>query len=266
MNAVQSESVTLLEGATWILETYQQISWDKLAEQSISLTSPSILYAVRKAHPEICPTPEQDIISAERFSDYEPQHFTNLYHHLRHLQLEFVGHSELAFYHALLIVLLRRGFDVERTFAEFESLWQQRAEMLFEQLSLRWLISAADTLIDQSPDPVRGAILMNAVSLINSFKIGETQRILLTDQLEPRSDQVIALSKQHRHLYDGLTYFRLGSDDTLAQMRTRYQRFAQHDAFAARFLLVIFGRIHDCPGAFALIRQFHPPQWAYWVV
>lgn len=254
-----------LLGADKYLHAYQALSSDTLLSRSIDFSHPSILREVIDRYPHLWQGDDTTIFNPTLQHHYETQSFDNLYEHLRYLQLEFIAQSELSFYHTLLIVLLRRGYQTPITFGLFEALWQAHASVLFEQLSLRWLVSAADTFIDYSDSPVRRAILLNVVSLINTLKVYETTQFLLTDNPKPDATKAKMLYAEHKGLYDGLTFFRLGSDDSLAQMKTRYQSFASQDAFATEFLLTIFRRLHDNPTAFALIKDYHNPAWAYWV-
>ncbi len=254
-----------LLGADKYLHAYQTLSSDTLLSRSIDFSHPSILREVIDRYPHLWQGDDTTIFNPTLQRHYETQSFDNLYQHLRYLQLEFIGKSEFNFYHTLLIVLLRRGYQISTTFRLFEVLWQGHETALFEQLSLRWLVSAADTFIDYSDSPLCQAILLNVVSLINTLKVYETQQFLLTDNTQPTAPKAQALYATHNGLYDGLTLFRLGSDDSLAQMKTRYQTFATQDAFATKFLLTVFRRLHDNPTAFALIKDYHNPAWAYWV-
>lgn len=255
-----------LLGAAEILSVYQAQPIESLKSALIAFDKPSLIAQAYQHNSYLCDQPDDAIFNAATLDNYETQCFDNLYQHLRYLQLEFIGQSELCFYHTVLIVLLRRGYEVNYTFKTFDALWQSQSDYFFDRLSLRWLISAADSFIDFSPNALRRAILMNVVSLINTLKIYETQLFLVTDNLLPLAPKIDALYSKHQGLYEGLTFFRLGSDDTLAQMRTRYERFVKQDEFATRFLLVIFARLHKMPSAFNLIKQFHNPAWAYWEI
>lgn len=193
--------------------------------------------------------------------NYEPKRIKDLTKHLNRLQQEFIGKSELCFYHTSLIVLLRRGYKTEENFVKFEQLWQQEQAYLLENLPLRWLVSAADTFVDFSSNPTRQALLMNVATLINTLKVYETQLDLLGNPQTILTDRVEALQQQHLALYDGLHYFRLGTDDTLHNMQARYKKFAQVDKFASDFLLVVFERLQTDNTAFGTMRKFHKFDW-----
>lgn len=186
--------------------------------------------------------------------------------HLGNLKHQFIGHSELSFYHATLIVLLRRGYKVTQTFLEFETLWTTETDYLLDHLSLRWIISACDTFVDHSPDSTRKAILMNASTLINTSKVHESQQFLYSNDsaksINPIQKQKFVEGDQS--LYDGLTYFRIGNDDTLCNMRKRYKKFCQLDPFAGRVLLHIFDRLQHLDSAFALAKSLHSNTSTWW--
>ena len=186
--------------------------------------------------------------------------------HLDNLKHEFIGQSELCFYHATLIVLLRRGYKVEDTFSEFETLWTTETDYLLQHLSLRWIISACDTFVNHAPDPTRKAILMNASTLINTLKVYESQQFLYDDgepkTINPKQKQKFVESDQA--LYAGLTYFRIGNDDTLSNMRRRYKQFGQIDPLAGKILLNVFDRLQYLDSAFALAKSLHSNSSIWW--
>ncbi|WP_350557863.1 hypothetical protein [Psychrobacter sp. CAL346-MNA-CIBAN-0220] len=188
--------------------------------------------------------------------------------HLNNLKYQFVGQSELCFYHATLIVLIRRDYKLEETFAEFETLWMTEIDYLLKHLSLRWIISACDTFIDHSDDAIRTAILMNVTTLINTLKVYETKQFLqLSASLEQTillNDKIDTLYRTHLPLYDSLTYFRIGTDDTLKNMRLRYQKFYDLDKLATTMLLFVFDRLQNNSSAFSILRLLHKDDKSKW--
>lgn len=203
----------------------------------------------------------------------------NLIDHLDNLKHEFIGKSELCYYHATLVVLLRRNCKIKELFAEFESLWEAQTDYLLENLSLRWLACACDTFIDHSPDATRAAILMNVITMVNTLKVYETQQYLQTPT-EPSNitlartvstdslirDKVDTLYKTHLPLYDGLTYFHIGTDDTLKNMRHRYQKFYEKDKLATTMLLSAFDRLQNNKSAFSTMKALHKDDKSKWWV
>lgn len=196
----------------------------------------------------------------------------DLNRHFNKLKAEFIGQPELCFYHAMLIVLLRRNYQAVQTFAEFERLWQTQTDFLLAHLSLRWVISACDTFVDFSPtlsnQAVRAGILMNAVSLINTLKVYETQLLAIERQLgfDPKRLDFSQFSLAHDELAmgEGLDYFRVGRDDTLKNMRARYQQLAELDPLAGKILLHVFEAVQHTDSAFAFVKALHTDEKGGW--
>ena len=204
----------------------------------------------------------------ERYED--KVRIKDLYGHLNKVKKEFIGQSELCFYHALLIILLRRGYEIKDTFAEFENLWYSETDYLLNHLSLRWIISACDTFVDfsasLSDNPARAGVLMNAVTLVNTLKVYETQNFLTNE----KGEQVIIpkqaekFKQNDQPLYAGLTHFRIGSDDTLKHMRQRYENFGGIDELATRILLAVFDKLQNLNTAFAFLKSLHTDDKSQW--
>lgn len=149
----------------------------------------------------------------------------NLAAHMQRLRREFIGHSELLYHHAALIVLIRREADVARNFARFRYLWDAESAYLLQHLDLRWLIAACDTLIDHDRDAVLRATLMNAVVLVNTVKLQETERFLQGQRnAVDLAGPVEQLRVERVALCDGLSAFVAGTDDTLRNMRWRLEQ------------------------------------------
>jgi len=188
--------------------------------------------------------------------------------HLNNLKHQMVGHSELYFYHNTLVILLRRKYKRDKTFAEFERLWAAESEYLLEHLSIRWIVSACDTFIDHSTDITRATILMNVITLINTLRTYETKNFLQlpidTDPSPVLNDKSDMLYKGDLPLYDGLTYFRIGTDDSLRNMRKRYRKFYKADELATTILLSVFEKLQNNDSAFSILRQLHTDEWSKW--
>lgn len=188
--------------------------------------------------------------------------------HLSKIKKEFIGHSELCYYQATLVVLLRRDYKPEQTFVEFERLWRSETDFLLNNLTLRWIISGCDTFIDHSKNAVQKAVFMNAITMVNTLKVYETKQFLqLGDNhidLPLIDSSVNNLYEYHRKLYDGLTYIRIGSDDTLKHMRQRYEKFKDDDKLATIVLLFIFDKLQTNKSAFTTLRSLHKNDDSKW--
>ena len=136
--------------------------------------------------------------------------------HLAMLAREFSGQSLLAFRHAWLTVLIRRGMDLDAALAEFRALWDDHAALLDTALDLRWLISAADTLMLHPRDEGERMAALAATLAGNIVKMAETERLSLGIAEGPRPGPTV-----EDHLLDGLRAFKVGSGDMLHNLLSR---------------------------------------------
>ncbi|MEN6670631.1 hypothetical protein AAJP47_09665 [Psychrobacter sp. B38] len=192
----------------------------------------------------------------------------DLENHLNNLKYQSLGESELCFYHNTLIILMRRKYKIDNTFAEFERLWEAESDYLLEHLSLRWIVSACDTFIDHSDNTYRAAILMNVVTLMNTLRTYETKNFLQlpvdADSMPLIAEKIDMLYAGDLPLYNGLTYFRIGTDDSLRNMRKRYHKFYKVDQLASSMLLAVFEKLQHTDSAFATLRALHRDDWSKW--
>ena len=193
---------------------------------------------------------------------------TDLETHLNNLKYQSLGQSELCFYHNTLIILMRRKYKIDKTFAEFERLWETESDYLLEHLSLRWIVSACDTFIDYSNNPLRAAILLNVITLMNTLRVHETENFLQlnidAEPMPPLDEKTDMLYAGDIPLYDGLTYFRIGTDDSLRNMRKRYRKFSKLDELATTILLAVFEKLQNNQSAFTTLRKLHRDDWSKW--
>ncbi|ETD85004.1 polysaccharide pyruvyl transferase family protein [Rhodobacter capsulatus] len=149
--------------------------------------------------------------------------------HLASLRREFVGQPEIKFAHAAMTVLLRRKIATETVYRHYRSLWAEHADLLLEILDSRWLVSACDTISDQSDDPeeARAAILLTL--FVNTVKLFETERLM-----EGPVRQPAAPLGQRRQLHDGLSSFMVGVGDMVANLLHRLDRTLTHTRLVDR--------------------------------
>ena len=184
--------------------------------------------------------------------------------HLDDLRQEFSGQPEMNYYHAQLIVLIRRGVDVAKHFSDFETLWLQERDFLLQSLSTRWLISAADTFIDHSTDALLKALLMNAVILINTIKLQESERYLHRMEEVPVDPQrQRSLQSERLALFDGVSGFAVGTDDTLRNMRWRLDALCATHPLGA-MVLEVFERVQREGNVYARFRAMHTRDKTAW--
>lgn len=166
----------------------------------------------------------------------------DLNEHIENLKQEFVGQPKLNHFHASLIVLIRRDIDAQKNYEKFKALWLTETEFLLKNLNTRWLISACDTFIDYDDDSTLQAILMNAIMLINTIKLQETEHILCEIQLNENEQKRTQLQHERVALFDGTSAFAVGTDDTLRNMRWRLDKICAHHELG-RIVIEVFERL-----------------------
>lgn len=194
-------------------------------------------------------TLKSTLIDGERPRMFQSYMIKNLNDHMRHLRTAFHGQPELLFYHAQLIVLIRREADLSRNYADFKLLWTCESDFLLEHLNMRWLIAAVDTFIDHDPDETVRAIMLNAVMMINTIKLYETERHLLniddTDENDYDDARLTPARRNCFNLFDELPSFRIGIDDTLRNMCWRLDAVSKQRPLAGKILKHIFERVNN---------------------
>lgn len=189
----------------------------------------------------------------------------DLNEHIEQLKHEFVGQSALNHYHASLIVLIRREVDVQENFEKFKELWTVERDFLLRSLNIRWLISACDTFLDLHDDMTLKAILMNAVVLINTLKLQETERYLCDQSLQVNLEHQTKLQTERYALFDGTSAFAVGTDDTLRNMRWRLDQIcAVHPL--GQLVIEIFDRLQreENNNVYSRFKQRHTREKTRW--
>lgn len=225
-------------GAAKVASQLQQADWQKMSQQII----------------------EGEEVKYTHGSD------KNLHAHVENLKLEFVGRTELEYYHANLIVLIRRDFQTAKNFELFEQLWYQHQEFLIKNLNTRWLISACDTFIDHSKDDYLKSLLMNAVIMVNTIKLQESERFLTESECaQPSEERKNFLQTERLALFDGVSGFAVGTDDTLRNMRWRLDKLCDAHTLGG-IVLEIFERAQqpEANTVFSRFRELHTREKTAW--
>jgi hypothetical protein len=174
-----------------------------------------------------------------------PTHFTAL-------EREFRGGIRLIHFHACAIVSIRRSRDLDSALDCFNALWDQHGALLRKHLSLRWLISAADTFADYGSTPTRQSLAMTGVLFGNTVKLVESERYIekhdlhATEPVQPTKGAM---------LFDGMSVFRVKKGDMLANMNARIEKICSLDAVTGPLLLEIIKRVRRGPTTFYRLRQ-----------
>ena len=189
----------------------------------------------------------------------------NIEDHFIALKSEFKGQSELCYTHAKIIVLIRRDFEAKKYFAIFERLWQEEKDFLLKNLNTRWLISATDTFADYSDDDSIRSLSVACSCLLNTVKIQESERFITNAKSSIDDKKRIArLDNEERiPLFDGTSTFKVGTDDTLRNMRWRIDKAAKIN-IAGEILLEIFLRLQEHDTVFKRLKDRHKRSKTGW--
>ena len=189
----------------------------------------------------------------------------NLDEHLINLRSEFIGNSELCYMHAKIIVLIRREYQIKKNFEMFEQLWSKEKVFLLKNLNIRWLISAADTFADHSDDNALQSLSVACACLVNTIKIQESENFI-SNTLEHKDDssKIEKLNQGERFpLFDGISVFKFGTDDTLRNMRWRIEKVAKYN-IAGEILLEIFLRMQSHDTVYSRTKNRHTRNKTSW--
>ncbi|MCX7358006.1 MAG: hypothetical protein NT015_07685 [Alphaproteobacteria bacterium] len=177
--------------------------------------------------------------------------------HLSALQREFCGEPVLHYYHAAISVLIRRDIHRDLALQQFDGMWRAQTDCL-RNLSLRWLISACDTLMEHAPslsDRTAGA----AGSLAgNIVKLYETERRFSDASslaLNPRAPEP---------LFDGPTTFSVGSGDMIFNLRERVDALCGEGGFAHQILATILARLDRNDTVISRFAELHRDDATRW--
>ena len=189
----------------------------------------------------------------------------NLKEHFVALRDEFIDQSELCYTHAKIIVLIRRDFESKKHFAIFENLWKEEKDYLLKHLNTRWLISAADTFADFSDDDSIKSLSVACSCLLNTVKMQESERFITNahSSIDDKEKMTRLDNEERVPLFDGTSVFKIGTDDTLRNMRWRIDKVAKIN-IAGEILLEIFLRLQEHDTIFKRLKDRHSRSKTGW--
>lgn len=181
--------------------------------------------------------------------------------HLANLYKEFASKSELEYFHAYLIVHIRRKIEEKWCIDQFNNIWNLEHEFLCSQLSTRWLVSACDTMVDY-PSSVSNQIAAAATTLfLNTIKLYETENLMLEDRMYIKN----APLPREFELFDGVSPYAVGKGDMIKNLLARINTIEHSNLAAYRILLEIVSRaIHKNDTVYFRMLQRHVVPETYW--
>lgn len=192
---------------------------------------------------------------------YSYSRHEDLSEHLEILRREFIGLPEITFYHAVLVVLIRRKLSMTENVNRFHELWREEAEFLCDYLDSRWLISACDTIADHCPDRRERALAIAGSLFMNTIKLYETER-WSTGKYGIKQDYKPVVTRVPLH--DGLSSFVIGQGDMITNLHRRVRSLADCGGPAGLILNELLKRasLHDT--VYRRFRSVHKNQATSW--
>jgi hypothetical protein len=181
--------------------------------------------------------------------------------HLERLYFDFVDKSELEFFHAYLIVHIRRKIDLNWCVEQFNKLWGLECEFLCSQLKARWLVSACDTMIDYPTSLDNQALALAAVLFTNTIKLYETENLMLEDK---KYTKTAPLPREYE-LFDSITPYAIGKGDMIKNMMTRIASIGHSDAPGYKILQELVRRAtHNNDTVYSRMLKRHLVPLTFW--
>jgi len=191
----------------------------------------------------------------------------DLNEHLENLRKEFAGQSELVHYHASLIVMIRREVELEETLKLFFALWEAESDFLLKAMDSRWLVSAADTFADFHENSNERLYALMASTVSCTVKLYETERHYAGGFIKEEQLEGINLQQERVALWDGMSGFAVGTDDTLRNMMWRHERVKSHcgEAYIMQQLFMeLFKRMHCEQTIYGRLQNLHTRKRTAW--
>lgn len=181
--------------------------------------------------------------------------------HLANLYKEFASKSELEFFHAYLIVHLRRDCEQEWCIEQFNTIWDLEHKFLCAKLSTRWLVSACDTMIDYPTSESNRIAAMATTLFLNTIKLYETENLMLENKQYTKN----APLPRELELFDGITPYAVGKGDMIKNLLTRINAIDHSTLIAYKILREIIKRAtHEYDTVYSRMLKRHLSSKTYW--
>ncbi len=185
----------------------------------------------------------------------------DLEEHLSVLAQEFSGKSYLEYFHAATIVFIRRKINLDFCLKNFFKMWDEEGDFLRSNLDSRWLVSACDTIIDHSTDPVDVATAISCVLLMNTVKLYETERVF---SAKPSFVEHCPAENTGRvNLFDGMSIFTIGRGDMVKKMLHRVNANS-NSTISSLVLKELLVRLNKSDTVYKRFRELHTREATKW--
>lgn len=185
--------------------------------------------------------------------------------HFDMLMSEFTGRSHLELFHAIVIVLIRRGIEKARHAELFNAMWQAEQGFLCRTLDIRWLISACDTIVDVSERSEDAAVAYAGTLFMNTIKLYETENVASgTPGARPGEQRSYDPINGLVPLFGGLSAFVIGHGDMIANLHARARSICRGETPAQAILAELIGRANEHDTVLRRFRDVHQKQDTLW--
>lgn len=180
--------------------------------------------------------------------------------HLIKLEKDHIDRPLATLQHAALVVLIRRELALDAALQRYFDLWDRHRALLLQRLSLRWLVSAADTLADHGRDPAERATGFAVTLFVNTIKLYETERMYqATDQTPDMESAGLPTFD-----LDGIVGFRVERGDTVGNMYKRKDRVVRDLGLSGQMLDEVMRRVNEVETVYARFRSLHKSKLHSW--
>ncbi|MEP3688406.1 MAG: sulfotransferase family 2 domain-containing protein [Sulfitobacter dubius] len=176
----------------------------------------------------------------------------NLVVHFQKLQPEFSGASRLSHLLACTIVVLRRAPNCTKALRLFWRIMDEQFEAIRSELSLRWLVSVADTVADMGRSPGERAVGMSASIYANTAKLHESELKLFYPKRPwpPRKR-----FSTGGNLFDGMLTYWTEKGDMIDNMFRRSLDIAALEPTAGKILIEVIERLRLGPTVYRRFKR-----------
>lgn len=178
---------------------------------------------------------------------------------LAQLAAEVAGQTELALYHAGLVMRIRREIDLATDTARYHDLWRDHAALLLEHLDARWLVSACDTFAEHAGTPAARTAALAVSMFATSVRLYETERRQKGPDLRPMMPP-----RGRVALFDGLIAVGIAKGDTIANALKRLGGLVQTEDLSARILDRLMSRMAQADTIFPRMAAVHRDDRTAW--
>jgi hypothetical protein len=146
-----------------------------------------------------------------------------------------------------LIIAIRRGVDLPDNLVVFYSIWRKYTAQLCAKCNLKWIISAADTIVDY-PERVEDRGYAVAAMLF-----GKTVKVYETEMRAKKARQMQIVDTERYELFDQYLNYAIKGGDLIGHMERRVLGIDEI-SYSTQILKEVFRRVLSYDTAFTRIR------------